>query len=98
MEGAMHRHLHPALALLAIACVPAKSRVDPAPTSMAAARCSKGDPAIAYVIDGKAATCASAMGLAAEQIASVEVLKGDVAVSLYGPAARAGVIVIQTKR
>ena len=94
----MHRHLYPAVALLAIACTPAKPKVGPAPASSAATACSKGDPTISYVIDGKAATCVLAMGLAADQIASVEVLKGDVAVSLYGPRARAGVVVIQTKR
>jgi hypothetical protein len=92
------RTLNLALVLLAAACMPAKTRVTPAPASSAAATCSKGDSAITYVVDGEAATCASAMGLAPDRIASVEVLKGEAAVSRYGPAARAGVVVIQTKR
>jgi TonB-dependent SusC/RagA subfamily outer membrane receptor len=94
----MHRHLYPALALLAVACIPAKSRVATTPASSTAARCGEGDSAITYVVDGRPATCASAMGVAADRIASIEVLKGDAAVSLYGPSARAGVVVIQTKR
>ena len=94
----MRRNLYWTLGLLAVACMPARARVADAPTSSAAATCDKGKVAIAYVIDGKSATCAAAMSLAEDRIVSIEVLKGDAAVSLYGPAARAGVVVIQTKR
>ena len=92
----MRRNLCFALTVLVAACVPAKSRVAGAP-SPAATKCSRGDP-VAYVIDGKSATCSAAMSLPADRIASVEVLKGPAAVSLYGPSASAGVVVIQTKR
>jgi hypothetical protein len=94
----MHRNLCLALSLLAAACIPAKPKVATAPTSSAAETCSEDKSGITYVIDGKAATCTSVMSLAADRIASVEVLKGEAAVSLYGPFARAGVVVIQTKR
>ena len=94
----MHRNLYLAASLLAVACVPARAKVATAPSSSAVATCSTGDSAITYVVDGKSATCTSAMGLAPDRIASVEVLKGDAAVLLYGPSARAGVVVIQTKR
>ena len=92
----MRRSLCFALTVLVAACVPTKARIVGEPA--AARNCTKGDPALAYVIDGKSATCTAAMSLPADRIASVEVLKGDAAVSLYGPAARAGVIVIKTKR
>jgi len=36
------------------------------------------------------------MSLPSERIASIEVLEGPTAVSLYGPSAAAGVVVIQT--
>ena len=94
----MHRNLGLALGLLAVACVPAKTKVGGAPTPRPAATCDEPTSAIIYLIDGAPVTCTSAMGLAADRIASVEVLKGDAAVSLYGPSARAGVVVIQTKR
>jgi hypothetical protein len=94
----MHRYLCLAVSLLAVACIPAKPKVATAPRSTAAETCSKDTSGITYVIDGKAATCTSVMSLAADRIASVEVLKGEAAVSLYGPLARAGVVVIQTKR
>ncbi len=94
----MRRRLCVALGLLVGACVPAKPTVTTAPTSTAAA-CDKDKPApITYVVDGKAATCAAAMSLPSTRIASVEVLKGAAAVSLYGPSATAGVVVIQTKQ
>ena len=93
----MHRNSLVGLALLAAACVPATPGVATAPAS-SAATCSKGSSEIAYVIDGTSATCESAMAIAADRIASVEVLNGDAAVSLYGRSARAGVVVIQTKR
>ena len=94
----MRRRLCVALSLLAGACIPARATVTTAPASPAAA-CGKDDAApIAYVIDGKPATCAATMSLPPDRIASVEVLKGVAAVSLYGPSAAAGVVVIQTKR
>jgi TonB-dependent SusC/RagA subfamily outer membrane receptor len=94
----MRRHLCLALSLLAGACVPAKAKVATAPASTAAAACGKSDAAITYVVDGKSATCTAAMSVPSSRIASVEVLKGPAAVSQYGPAAVAGVVVIQTKQ
>jgi TonB-dependent SusC/RagA subfamily outer membrane receptor len=93
----MHRNLYLAISLLAVACTATKPRVAAAPTSTTPAAC-RGDSRIAYVVDGKSATCASAMSLPADRIASIEVLKGPAAASLYGPSAAAGVVVIQTKR
>jgi TonB-dependent SusC/RagA subfamily outer membrane receptor len=94
----MRLHLCAALTLLAAgACLPARTTVTSAPTSTAAA-CGKDKAPIAYVIDGKSATCTAAMSLPSDRIASVEVLKGPAAVSAYGPSAAAGVVVIQTKR
>jgi hypothetical protein len=94
----MHRTLYLTLGLLAVGCVPAKTRVAPAPKPSEAATCDRNDPAIIFLIDGRPTTCTSAMGLAPDRIASIEMLKGDAAVTLYGPSARAGVVVIQTKR
>lgn len=93
----MRRSLYLALSLLAVACTAARPRIATAPTSTTPAAC-RDDSRITYVVDGKSTTCASAMSLPADRIASVEVLKGPAAVSLYGPLAAAGVVVIQTKR
>jgi TonB-dependent SusC/RagA subfamily outer membrane receptor len=93
----MHRNLCLAVSLLTVACIPAKPKVATAPTSSAAETCSKDKSGVTYVIDGKAASCTSFMSLPGERIVSVEVLKGEAAVSLYGPSARAGVVLVQTK-
>lgn len=61
------------------------------------AACSQRPETLAYIVDGKAATCSSVMALPANRIASVDVLKGAAAVSQYGAPPGAGVIVIQTK-
>jgi TonB-dependent SusC/RagA subfamily outer membrane receptor len=67
-------------------------------TESVAAKCShERAAAIAYIVDGKAATCESAMALSADRIASVEILKGAAAAQ-YGVSAEGGVIIIQTKR
>jgi len=90
----MHRKLCIAFSLIAGACMPAPPKVATAP----AARCSQERAAaIAYVVDGKAATCEFAMALSADRIASVEVLKGAAAAQ-YGVSAAGGVILIQTKQ
>ena len=94
----MHRSLSLALSLFVVACVPARRTPASPPTSGAAATCAKGEPAVIYLIDGQPVSCTSAMGVAVDRISSIEVLKGDAAVSLYGPSARAGVVVIQTRR
>jgi TonB-dependent SusC/RagA subfamily outer membrane receptor len=98
-EAVMYRNLYLAFSLLAVACMPAKAKVAAPPSSPAAAKCSKDDPAAAiFLIDGKPVTCTAAMSLPSSRIASVEVLKGPAAVSLYGPSAAAGVVIIQTKQ
>jgi pimeloyl-ACP methyl ester carboxylesterase len=51
-----------------------------------------------YIVDGRPATCISAMALPRSRIASVEVLKGAAAASRYPGSDAQGVIVIQTKR
>jgi hypothetical protein len=94
----MHRYLCLAVSLLAVACIPARPKVATAPPSSAAETCAKDKSGITYVIDGRAATCTSFMSLAEDGIAFVEVIKGEAAVSLYGPWARAGVVVVHTKR
>jgi TonB-dependent SusC/RagA subfamily outer membrane receptor len=95
----MRRHLCIALSLIAGACTSPRATVASAPAANVAAKCSQErTAAIAYVVDGKAATCESAMALSADRIASVEVLKGAAAVSRYGVSAESGVIIIQTKR
>jgi len=83
----MRRNFCIAFSLIAGACMPTRAKVSTAP----AAKCSQEPAAIAYVVDGKAATCEFVMALSADRIASVEVLKGAAA-----PAG--GVIIIQTKR
>jgi hypothetical protein len=50
-----------------------------------------------YLVDGKPATCASAMAVPRNRIASVEVLKGAAA-ALHTGSTGDGVILIQTKR
>jgi hypothetical protein len=88
----MHRTLCIALSLVAGACMPTTAHVATAPAASAAAKCGPQDraAAIAYVVDGKAATCEFAMALSPDRIASVEVLKG-------AGAPAGGVIIIQTK-
>ena len=51
-----------------------------------------------YLVDGKPATCRSAMALPPSRIASVEVLKGAAAALQYPGSAAERVILIQTKR
>lgn len=95
----MRRNLCIALSLIAGACTPPRAAVATAPAASVAAKCSQERAAaIAYVVDGKSATCESAMTLSPSRIASVEVLKGAAAVSRYGASAQGGVIIIQTKR
>jgi outer membrane receptor protein involved in Fe transport len=94
----MHRNLGIALSLVAVACMPSKAKVAATPASGVAATCSKESAAaIAYFVDGRSATCTSAMSLPTNRIASVEVLKGAAAVA-YGGAAAEAVVIIQTKR
>jgi len=88
----MRRNLCIALSLIAGACMPSRPNIATAPAASVVDKCSQERAAaIAYVVDGKAATCESAMMLSPNRIASVEVLKGAAA-----PAG--GVIIIQTKR
>jgi hypothetical protein len=88
----MRRNLCIALSLIAGACMPSRANVAAAPAASVGDKCSQERAAaIAYVVDGKAATCEFVMALSADRIASVEVLKGAAA-----PAG--GVITIQTKR
>jgi hypothetical protein len=95
----MRRNLFLALSLLAGACMPSKAKVAASPEAGAAAACGRESAAaIAYFVDGKSATCTSAMTLPASRIASVEVLKGPAALSQYGAPAGVSVVVIQTKR
>jgi TonB-dependent SusC/RagA subfamily outer membrane receptor len=94
----MHRKLVIALSLLAVACTPSRAKVVPTPASSGAAMCSQERaPAVLYLVDGLPATCTTAMSLATDRIASVEVLKGPSAAA-YGASAAAGVVIIQTKR
>jgi TonB-dependent SusC/RagA subfamily outer membrane receptor len=94
----MRRNLCIALSLFAGACTSPRATVASAPTESVAAKCShERAAAIAYIVDGKAATCESAMALSADRIASVEILKGAAAAQ-YGVSAEGGVIIIQTKR
>jgi len=94
----MRRNLGIALSLIAGACMPARTTVATAPAASVTDKCSQeGAATIAYVVDGKSATCESAMALSADRIASVEVLKGAAA-ARYGVSAEGGVIIIQTKR
>jgi TonB-dependent SusC/RagA subfamily outer membrane receptor len=92
------------LGALAAACMPAKPKAtapspSPMPPPVTTAVCDKGDsgPTI-YLIDGKPVTCTAAMSLPSYQIESVAVVKGAAAVSLYGPLAASGVVLIETKR
>jgi TonB-dependent SusC/RagA subfamily outer membrane receptor len=95
----MRRNVFIASSLLAGACMPSKAKVVAAPASSAAATCSQERAAaITYFVDGKSATCTSVMALPASRIASVEVLKGAAALSLYGAPAGVSVVIIQTKR
>jgi TonB-dependent SusC/RagA subfamily outer membrane receptor len=95
----LRRHLCVALALLAGACSqPLKATPTPVPKSTDAACATENAPQAIYVVDGKVTTCTAAMSLQSGDIASVEVLKGAAAAALHGPAATAGVVVIQTKR
>lgn len=50
-----------------------------------------------YIIDGKRSTEAEMKKLGKEQIASVDVLKGETAIAKYGNDGKNGVIVITTK-
>lgn len=50
-----------------------------------------------YVIDGKPATVPQLSGLHQTQVASVTVLNGQKAASLYGKNARQGMVIITTK-
>jgi hypothetical protein len=95
----MRRNLFIALSLLAGACMPSRAKVTADPPSSAAAACrQESAAAITYFVDGKSATCTSAMALPANRIASVEVLKGPAALSQYGAPAGVSVVIIQTKR
>ena len=95
----MRRNLCIALSLLAGACMPSTAKVAAVPASSAAAACGQDTAAaITYFVDGKSATCASAMALPADRIASVEVVKGQAALLQYGAPAGVSVVVIQTKR
>jgi TonB-dependent SusC/RagA subfamily outer membrane receptor len=79
--------------------MPSKAKVAAIPASSVAATCSKESAAAtAYFIDGKSATCTSAMTLPTNRIASVDVLKGAAAAAQYGASAAAVVVVIQTKK
>lgn len=94
----MHRLLWIALSLMAGACMSSKAKVAATPASSLAETCSReGTAAIAYFVDGKAATCAFAMTLPADRIVSVEVLKGAAAVA-HGVAETGTVIMIRTKQ
>lgn len=88
----MRRNLCIALSLVAGACMPAKTNVAASPAASVTPKCTQERAAtIAYVVDGKPATCEFVMTLSADRIASVEVLKG-------ASAPAGGVIIIQTKR
>ncbi len=93
----MRRNLSLAFGVLVAACVPAKAKVATEPASSVATTCSQQSAAIHYVVDGRSATCTSAMALPRDRIASVEVLKGPAA-ALYGVPAAEGIIVIRTKQ
>jgi phosphotransferase system HPr-like phosphotransfer protein len=93
----MRRNLYLAFILLVAACVPSKTGVTAAPASSVETTCGEQSAAILYVVDGKSATCASAMALPRDRIASVEVLKGTVA-ALYGASAAESVVIIRTKQ
>jgi outer membrane receptor for ferrienterochelin and colicin len=92
----MRRNLCLAFSLLVAACMPSKAKVA-ASASNAATTCGQERAGIRYVVDGRSATCTSAMALPRHSIASVEVLKGTEA-ALYGASAAETVVVIRTKR
>ena len=94
----MRRCLCLVLSLLAGACMSPKPAVTPAPSSSAAACSGRNSAPVIYLVDGKPVTCTAAMSLPSDRIATVEVLKGPAAVSLYGASAAAGVVVIETKQ
>ena len=93
----MRRNLYLASTLLVAACMPSKAGVAAAPASSVATACSQQSAVIHYVVDGKSATCTSAMALPRNGIASVEVLKGTAA-ALYGASAGQRVVIIRTKQ
>ncbi len=95
----MRRHFCMALGLLVGACAQAPTPAPRSAASSSGAACSNARQAsVVYLVDGKRVTCVAAMSVAASEIASVEVLKGDVAVLLYGPSAASGVVVIRTRQ
>lgn len=93
----MRRKLYVALTLLVAACMPSKATVAAAPAASVATTCDEQSAAIRYIVDGKSATCASAMALPRNSIVSVEVLKGTAA-ALYGASAAESVVIIRTKQ
>jgi outer membrane receptor protein involved in Fe transport len=93
----MRRSLYLAFSLLVAACMPSKAKVATAPAPSVATTCSQQGAAIRYLVDGKSATCTSAMALSRDSIASVEVLKGPGA-ALYGASAAETVVIIRTKQ
>lgn len=50
-----------------------------------------------FLLDGKEITAEAARGIAPESIASIEVVKGTAAASVYGERGRRGVILITSK-
>jgi uncharacterized lipoprotein YbaY len=92
----MRRNLYLAFSLLA-ACTPSRAKVDVAPASSVATACGQETAAVRYVVDGKSATCTSAMALPRDSIVSVEVLKGTAA-ALYGASPAESVVIIRTKQ
>ena len=92
----MSRSFFVALGLFAVACTSAPSRVSttPSPGTTTPADSS----ATIYMVDDVRVTRAAALSVPASRIASVEVIKGNAAIAVYGPSAVAGVVVIHTKR
>ena len=94
----MRRNLMIGLSLVAGACMPTPANVAPSPASGAAACTQETASSVMYFVDGIPLMCTAAMAVPTSRIASVEVLKGEVALALYGVAPTGGVVSIQTKK
>jgi outer membrane receptor protein involved in Fe transport len=91
----MSRSFFVGLGLLAVACTSAP-RVSPTPSPGTATAADSS--ATIYMVDDVQVTRAAALSVPSNRIASVEVIKGKAAIAVYGPSARAGVVVIHTKK
>lgn len=57
-----------------------------------------GDNPPLYMVDGKKSTAKKVKKLDPDQIATIDVMKGDAAIKKYGQKAKNGVVVITTKK